>query len=178
MIGWIIHTTMTSAKLLVVGLLIWAILASSAAAYYYTQYLVQSKIVEDYRNGLARCQEMLGRYEELVIHVNILIDFGNGTMVWFNDTLAPIGASLLNATMAIIDVEYVIGEYGAFITSIGGVENNQDKNLYWIYWVWDESKGEWVLGPVAADQYIVSDGETLAWSYSDTSTWPPSPPGG
>ena len=162
---------MKAGGIILVGLLVWAILASSLAAYFYVEYVAQVEVASSYRALAERC-------EEIALHVSILIDYGNGSRVWFNDTLVPIGSSLLNATMMVERVEYMVGDYGAFITSIGGVANDPGRNLYWIYWVWDSSRGEWVLGPVAADKYRVSDGGVYAWTYSDTSSWPPPPPGG
>ena len=151
-------------KAIVVGLLVWAILASSIAAYYYNNYVTEMKLVDSYRS-------LVGKY---MIKVSILIEYGNGSKLWYNDTLIPIGFTVLNATMSVAKVKYTIGNYGAFVTSINGVENNKEKNLYWIYWVWKD--GKWVPGSVASDKYVLQDGEMFAWTYSNTASWPPPPP--
>ena len=151
-------------KLLVAGLLIWAVVASSAAAYYYNGYVQEARLVDSYRS-------IVGKY---MIRVSILIEYGNGTKVWHNDTLIPVGFTVLNATMSVADVKYVVGQYGAFVTSINGVKNDKGRSLYWIYWVW--SNGKWVPGSVASDKYVLRDGEIFAWTYSNTANWPPPPP--
>jgi hypothetical protein len=38
---------------------------------------------------------LLSELEGVALTVNLLIDCGNGTMVWHNKTLLPIGATLL-----------------------------------------------------------------------------------
>jgi hypothetical protein len=41
------------------------------------------------------------------------------------------------------------------------------------WWRFDKTQSEWVLGETAADRYILQRGDTLAWVYEDTSTFPP-----
>jgi hypothetical protein len=48
----------------------------------------------------------------------------------------------------------------AFVESIAGVVNNQAGRRWWQYWV----NGE--LGPVAANAYQVSDGDSIVWQYT------------
>jgi hypothetical protein len=107
------------------------------------------------------------------IRVNIGIRYDNRTE-WHNSTVLRKGATLLEATKSVASVNYT--EYpgmGCFVNSINGVRNEGSK--YWIWWYWDRSMG-WVLGPVAADKYLLSDGETLLWFYEDTSSYPPPKP--
>ena len=143
--------------------LIWAISASMLAIYYYsTAESIKERI---------ETQSASGEY----IRVNLGIGLWNGTVVWHNGTLVPRGSTLLDVTVAVADVNYT--EYpgmGAFVVSINGVENSDP--YYWMWWVWTPWVG-WQEGPVAADRYVVVDGETLFWYYEDTSQSPlPKPP--
>ena len=112
-----------------------------------------------------RYEETLEELEGLTIVVDILIDYGNGTAVWFNGTRIPLGADLLTATEMVADVEYFEGEYGAFVTAINGVGGEENR-----YWLWYYLKdGCWEMGPVACDAWILHDGDVVAWRYTSFS---------
>ncbi|MEM2928286.1 MAG: DUF4430 domain-containing protein [Nitrososphaerota archaeon] len=132
------------------------IIASSLSIYYYYQY-----------------SELLKKIQGTTIHVNLGINDGKTTK-WFNGTAIKSGSSLLDLTMLVANVNYTIYPgMGAFVNSINGVENSHP--YYWMWWMWT-SYG-WMEGPIAADRYIVGDGETLFWYYEDTSISPlPTPP--
>lgn len=139
-------------KALTLLFLVWAILATSL-----------------YVNTLTQAKSM----EKGTVKVNIGFKYGNGKMEWHNATLLPAGSTLLNATIAVADVNYTLYGMGAFVNSINGVKN--EKPNYWIWWTWNPSTG-WTLGPVAADKYVLSDGETVLWYYENTSKYPPEKP--
>lgn len=107
-------------------------------------------------------ESILEELEGLTITVNLLIDYGNGTAVWFNETLVPLGANLLMATEFIASVEYTVGEYGAFVTAINGVGG--DPNWFWLWYHLRD--GGWELGPVACDAWTLHDGDVVAWRYT------------
>jgi len=117
--------------------------------------------------------ELTKELDEIGVEVDLLIDFGNGTRLWFNDTLLPYGATLLNATLLkAYPVKYSTSDLGAFVEEVMGVSNSNP--YYWIWW--EFQNGEWVIGEVAADMVLLRDGEVYAWKYSDTSVWPPESP--
>ncbi|MEM1574639.1 MAG: DUF4430 domain-containing protein [Nitrososphaerota archaeon] len=132
------------------------IIASSLSIYYYYQY-----------------SELLKKIQGTTIHVNLGINDGK-TIKWFNGTAIKLGSSLLDLTMLVANVNYTIYPgMGAFVNSINGVENSHP--YYWMWWMW--TPYGWMEGPVAADRYIVGDGETLYWYYENTSISPlPMPP--
>lgn len=122
----------------------------------------------------SRCNYLLTELKSVSLEVDLLIDYGNGSMVWHNKTVLPIGASLLNATLKVSrSVEYIGSDMGVFVNGIDGVGTKiVKKGYYWLWWRFDKEKGEWVLGETGADQYIVKRGEVLAWLYEDTSSYP------
>lgn len=138
----------------------WAIVSTLLAVYYF----VQTRHYED----------LLRSYERVTMRVDLCINYGNGTKVWHNGTLVPLGCSLLNATVMVADVEYVFGEYGAFVNSINGVVTNATH--CWFWWSWDVARREWALGPVASDAYVLESGEVVQWYYEHSLEWPPKPP--
>lgn len=140
------------------------ILVSGIAVYFYFDSVEAKR----------RYNTLLSELEGVALEVNLLIDYGNGSMVWHNKTLLPIGATLLNATSKVSSsVEYIGSDIGAFVTGIDGVGTKiVKKGHYWLWWRFDKTQSEWVLGETAADRYILQRGDTLAWVYEDTSTFP------
>jgi hypothetical protein len=98
------------------------------------------------------------------------IDYGNSTQNLFQSLTGVTVFDVLNETTIVVFTQY---PYGKFIISINGVENNaNDNGYYWQYWVNDE------LAPVAADSYILADGDQILWKYcapENTLTTPPTP---
>ena len=132
--------------------LCWASVSTSFAGYYYYQY------------------DLLLTKSREIIHVNLLIDYGNGTRIWYNNTAVRKGATLLDVTIRVARVNFTfyVG-MGSFVNAINNVWNKHPK--YWMWWMWIKGTG-WTEGPVAADKYVVSDGESLCWFYEDTSVSP------
>ena len=117
---------------------------------------------ETYRQ---RYEATLEELKGLTITVDILIDYGNGTAIWLNDTRIPLGANLLMATEMVASVDYIEGEYGAFVTAINGVGGEPNR-----YWLWFYLKdGCWEMGPVACDAWNLQDGDVVAWRYTSFS---------
>ena len=140
-------------------LLCWAAVTTSTTIYFYSQY-----------------NSLLAKVRGVTIHVNLGINYGDGRPTeWHNGTEVELGSTLLDVTMKVATVNYTIYPgMGAFVNSINGVENSPP--FYWMWWMWT-AWGGWVEGPVAADKYVVSDGETLCWYYENTTITPlPTPP--
>jgi len=106
-------------------------------------------------------QTTLEELEKFTVEVDLLIDYGNGSLVWYNDTRVKMGASLLNATVDTLAVDYQTLEYGAFVTSINGLEQDDSH-----FWVWSYYDGGWKTGSVGADQHVLHDGDIVGWTYT------------
>ncbi len=139
-------------KALSILLLIWAIIATTL-----------------WISGVSQVKTVKSQQE---ITVNLGFKYENGTVIWHNNTRTIKGSTLLDLTKIVANVNYTTYPSGSFVNSINGVKNK--KPYYWIWWYW--SKSGWILGPVAADKYVVSNGETLLWYYENTSSYPPSKP--
>lgn len=138
--------------------LCWALIASLLCCYYYYQY-------DDLKN----------RVERAMAEVNIGIDYGNGTRVWYNGTkAATLYDAMVNAGWKVEGKSY--GAMGFFVTSINGIENSDSTLTYWGWWSWTDFG--WSHGGSACDKYILSPGETVIWYYSktDPSTFEMTPP--
>jgi len=135
----------------VLALLVCLTVATSFAGYYHYMY-----------------NDLLKKTRTKTIHINLGINYGNGTTEWFNQTEARAGDTLLDITMLATTVNYTSSTSGATLNEINGRRNSGN---YWWYW-WMLTNWGWFEGPVACDKYIVGDGETLYWYYQDISIYP------
>ncbi len=141
-------------KYLLVAVLAWAIIATSLASYLYLE-----------NNRLSREISYLGGR---VVIVNVGIDYGNGTIVWFNNTALPRGSTALTALVSVARVEYKLYPMGAYVTSVNSVQEkiiSKNEGYSWLWYRYDQAKKTLVLGEVAADKYILASGDTIVWKY-------------
>jgi hypothetical protein len=106
-----------------------------------------------------------------IITASVFIDYANGTQALYGNVILLHGSSVLNATLAIARVNYTsLGEPGVFVDAINNVWNYPPH--YWIWWYWNPEKSMWMLGPVASNEYMLNNGDVVAWYYENTETWP------
>jgi hypothetical protein len=130
-----------------------------------------------YRNASLALSSLWTSYQRLAsasgrralfYSVHMLVDFGNGTNRWFNDTLVQPGWNGFVATLVLLkgDVQaswYAGGGFGAgehLVTGLDGV--SQTTSEYW--WVWQFSGGKWSYLQTGADLMQVLNGTTFAWT--------------
>ncbi len=119
----------------------------------------------------SQAQSYMSSYESLSrevvgisMQVKMKLDYGNGTVKWFNSTRFPMNATLLTASKIDLTVKYSVSNLGAFVTSINGVDG--DSHHYWAWSYYDKSLGKWVPGPVGSDKWVLHDGDFIAWTYT------------
>lgn len=157
---------MKGAWILAAILLAWALASTTLGVYYYTEYDKNLRLAEDLKQKLG----------EVSFSVNVAVDYGNGTRTWYNATAIPVGATVYNATRRVATVEPDPQIGPSFIIAINGVKQDESQSMYWIWWIWDQIEHNWMLGPVANNEYMLSDGQTVIWYYENTSEWPFSSP--
>ena len=86
--------------------------------------------------------------------LTLIIDFGNGTVLTFDNVE---GNNVLEVTNATVKVQSDWYGNSVFVTSIEGVSSDAESGLWWQYWVNDE------LAPVAANNFLVQDGDVISW---------------
>ena len=110
------------------------------------------------------------RLEKSKASINLGIDYGNGTRVWFNGTKGlTLYDAMLEAGWNINGTSY--GAMGMYVKAINGVAESAEQSRYWGWWSWTDFG--WAHGGSACDKYLVSPGETILWYYSyvDPATW-------
>ena len=141
------------------ALLCGLILASYGIMYYYNEYLEYQQLYEDTLEEL--------RQFKTHMRVSILIDYGNGTREWDNETLVPIGATLFDLTKEVADVNYTAYPFGVFITAING--KGGDPDYYWLWYRWNSTNAQWDTYMVGADAFVLHHGDVASWVYTKPS---------
>lgn len=99
----------------------------------------------------------------LTYSVHMLIDFGNGTRRWYNDTAVQPGWNGYVATLVLLkgNVEAVwYPQYGEhFVTGVDGVGSTSSTS--WFFW---DYSGNWTIAPTGADGLQVYNGTSIAWT--------------
>jgi len=99
----------------------------------------------------------------LTYSVHMLIDFGNGTRKWFNDTAVQPGWNGYVATLVLLkgNVKAVwYPEYGEhFVTGVDGVSSTSSTS--WFFW---DYSGNWTVASTGADGLQVHNGTSIAWT--------------
>jgi len=150
----------------VLGLFSWALIGTVLAGYYFVQ---QDMYQREYN-------EIAKQLTNISIKVDFVLNYGNGTRIWKNDTVLPLGSTAFNATIHIAsDVGYQDfgGELGILVTSINGVSQNNTHG--WFYWVWEKENTMWLSMPYSCAKYILHEGDLLAITYACYSPWPEGP---
>lgn len=106
--------------------------------------------------------------ENIVIKVSLCIDYGNGTMRWYNVSVVP-GTSLFDLTCRIAKVEYdyyPTAEPGhVFVKAINGIASSFSEWKFWFWYYWDETIKRWILGQVGCDAWTLRDNGVYKWAY-------------
>ena len=108
-----------------------------------------------------------------VISVDTLINYGNGTSIWYNETNVPIGSTLYSLTLQIANGH--VGSvdefpYGHFITSINGVTSDgigSNCNYCWGIWIYCPNSNGWMYSLYGADSLKLNNGDVVAWYIHD-----------
>lgn len=142
----------------ILGLAVWSAAATLTAAYYYTQYLETRRTFEELKS--------------LVIDVNLLMNYGNGTENWHNETVIA-GSTAFEALLTVTkNVEYQTTAYGVFVTAINGVKNVAETSASghaWLWYYWDTTASKWTDLLKAADAYILRPNDSVTWRYESYS---------
>jgi hypothetical protein len=133
--------------------LIWAVGTSAGLVYYYQMSQNQQKVIDSLESIV----------DSTTMQVNIGIKYGNGTMVWYNDTYVPLGVNAFNATLKVATLNYTVYAWGIYVNGVNGVMENISAQESWFYYNW--VNGTKTSPTVGVTEYILTNGETLTWEY-------------
>ena len=117
------------------------------------------------------------------VSVNLLINYGNGTLVWYNQTSVPSSWNFFNATELVtrgnLGAVFFASFGSHFVYSINGVgcpASNIFCDKAWGFWTLDGIC--WDLPFVGIDLIPVSQAATVAWFLTSAATFGQTPPTG
>jgi len=126
-----------------------------------------------YQNASVALSSLWGSYQQLssaggrkplAYDVHMLLDFGNGTLRWYNDSTAQPGWNGFVTSVVLLNgnVQAVwYPQYGEhFVAGLDGVP--QSSSSYW--GVWEFAGAQWNYLQTGADLLQVHNGTTFAWA--------------
>jgi hypothetical protein len=126
-----------------------------------------------YRTAAAALSSLWAKYQvlaganggkALAYDVHMLVDFGNGTSRWYNDSTAQPGWNGYVVTLVLLDGNVQASwypQYGEhFVTGISEVNQTSSKSWF----VWEFAAGKWTPSQTGADQLQTVNGTVLAWT--------------
>ena len=188
---------------IVLALFSWAIIGTVMAGYYFVQQDIYQR---EYGNLINQIDTSFGdvsnilegirsKYDNLDTQIeydigdvstilegisltaDILITYGNGTKIWRNSTVLPLGATAFTAIYFVArEINYTDygGDFGILVTSVDGLTSNSTHG--WLYWTWNLGTSTWTLPNYSCAKHILHRGDVLAFTYANYMEWPPQPP--
>jgi len=105
-----------------------------------------------------------GGRRALAYGVHLLVDFGNGTRSWYNDSAIEPGWNGYVASLVLLDgkIQAVwYPQYGEhLITGVDGVSQTSSKS--WFFW--EEGASGWTYSQTGADEVQIGNGTSIAWA--------------
>lgn len=168
----------------VIGLLIvvsMVILASEVGGYYFFQntYLKRSSA----QNG-GNSSRTGPATNPNTISVSTLINYGNSTRIWYNESDVTTGSSFYDLTFKIargnVAAIYYSSLNAHFITGINGVTSDgsgSNCNYCWGIWIYCTKDIAWMYSILGADLIKLRNDDVLAWYIQNVSQNLPPEPG-
>ncbi len=126
-----------------------------------------------YRNASLALSSLWASYQALAdtggkkalsYSVDMLVDYGNGTRNWFNDSAAQPGWNAYVLTLVLLGGNLQASwypQYGEhFVTGVNGVTGTDSKSWF----VWEFVGGAWTQAATGADYIQVHNGTVIAWT--------------
>ncbi len=156
---------------LILGLLAVAIVSVQVGAYYYFQRSYDGTSSKS--SVLCSSLTTSNSPGTDVVSVNTLVNYGNGTTKWYNETNIPSGWNFYQLTLYLVGCNVQAQSYGPplnehLVTGINGVI--KQGTYSWTLWEFCQKHSAWVFSPVGVDLIHVENGQTLAWVYEVSSS--------
>ena len=106
---------------------------------------------------------------------DILVDFGNGTSLWYNNTHVQPGWNMYTETVVLSHGDLQAQWYPVYqehlLTGIDGIPDSQ--SMSWFLWTYNKT-ASWQPSQVGADLLQVYNGSVIAWTYcGETASYAP-----
>jgi hypothetical protein len=119
------------------------------------------------------CGQSISSAEAATIRASLLINYGNGTLHWYNQTVVPSSWNAYALTMYVLKCNVQAQYYGPplnehLVEGINGVAASG--SLTWSIWGFCPSQNAWSYSQVGADLIHLTNGQVLAWVYETSSS--------
>lgn len=150
-----------------------SIIALQAGAYAEFQrlFLHPPTISHDSRTHDSGSTTNRSKSDTTYIQVDTVINYGNGTITWANNTKIPNGWNFYNLTVLLTngnvrtDNYTFVGVQEHQILEINGVP--QTSTLYWSLWKFCPTHNAWDWSDVGADEIAMSNGGIYGWYFQN-----------
>jgi hypothetical protein len=139
------------------------VVTSMLAAFYLLQYQQEAAAAS---SEAAEVKYLDSRFGALMTS-SLLVNFGNGTVRWYNGTRIQPGWNLYTETLAATNgrVNATCCAYGShFVTGIDGVQSVKGGPKSWIAWTFNGTSS-WQEANLGADELPVTNGSEFAWTF-------------
>ncbi|HEV2389487.1 MAG TPA: hypothetical protein VGS04_02065 [Nitrososphaerales archaeon] len=134
-----------------------------------------------YQQASSQLSQLWGRYLSLkpaassLYAADILIDFGNGTRVWYNDTQVQPGWNMYVESVVLshgnLQAQWYPSYQEHLISAIDGVSDTE--TMGWFLWTYNATAA-WQTSQVGADLLPVYNGSVIAWTFcGETASYAP-----
>jgi len=139
-------------------------ISSSVCMYYYTDYMHELSLNN---SNTSEVNYLLSKYNA-TIDSRILLDFGNGTSHWYNNTQIQPSWNLYLGTLVITSGNVNATWYGPplsehYVTGIDGVQDTNSE--FWFFWIYNGTSSSWEIPQLGADRYMMYNGSIYAWTF-------------
>lgn len=128
-------------------------------------YRIASAALSSLWSSYQTLSSISGR-KALAYEVIMVVDYGNGTRRWYNDSMVQPGWNGYVVTLALLSGNVQATwypQYGEhFVTGIGGVSNTQSK--FWFLLTYNKT-ASWQVAQVGVDEIPIFNGTIFAWTY-------------
>lgn len=127
-----------------------------------------------YRNASVDLASLWRSYQELAAsgggaltyQVHMMVDYGNGTRIWYNDTSVQPGWNGYIVTLVLLNGSVEADWYPGFgehlVTAIGGVSDTQ--SMSWFVLTYNQTSS-WQAAQVGVDYLPINNGTVFAWAF-------------
>ena len=111
-------------------------------------------------------QSLASSFEPKVLAygVHMLVDYGNGTRHWYNDSSSQPGWNAYVLTLVLFDGNVQATWYPQFgehfVTGVNGVTGTESESWF----VWEHGSQGWSASPTGADGIHIHNGTVFAWT--------------
>jgi hypothetical protein len=134
-----------------------------------------------YQQASSQLSQLWSKYLSLkpasssVYAADILVDFGNGTRLWHNDTRVQPGWNMYVETVVLshgdLQAQWYPDYQEHLVTGIDGISNSQ--TMSWFLWTYNET-ASWQTAQVGADLLPIYNGSVFAWTFcGETASYAP-----